>query len=253
MSLRCKGILMNNPRIRDDFSNFVVHLTRHYSGQSARENLISIIENKTIKARNAHCLFKYDITRLNLSVVLQNSFKTVCFTETPLLQIDRLTGDIPGRQVELEPYGLVFNKETLLKKGGNPAIYINGNSHLKNYLLEQFRAHFRDIKSLRRFKQRQRLYHESIIQYYSLVNVISSNHDFTWEREWRFCGDFKFKYIDVVAIIARNPETFSRLCEKRLSKIKLMYFQRLPVISTDWTYEDILDAMSVQIWNNTNW
>ncbi|MBL7188613.1 MAG: hypothetical protein ISS70_20000 [Phycisphaerae bacterium] len=243
---------MNDPRTRDDLSKFVVHLTRRHDGQSARANLLSILDAKLIKARNAHCLFKHDIARLNFTEVLQRSFKTVCFTETPLTQIARLTAEIPGRQIQLEPYGIVFYKDTVLERGGNPAIYINGNSHLRDYLLKQFRQHFSGIRSLLRFKQRERMYHESIIQYYSLVNVISSNHDFTWEREWRFNGNFKFSYIDIVAVIARNPEQFQRLCEERFSGLKLDYIRGLSVISPDWTYEDIVETMSVQIWNNAN-
>lgn len=243
---------MDDPRTRDDLSKFVVHLTRRYNGQSARANLLSILDDKVINARNAHCLFHPDIARLEFTPVLQRRFETVCFTETPLTQIGRLTAKIPGRRIQLEPYGLVFYKKALLERDGNPAIYINGNTHLRDYLLKQFRDHFQGIKSLRRFKEQQRVYHKSIIQYYSLVNVIRPNHDFTWEREWRFNGDFKFKYIDVVAIFARQPNLFQRLRQKQFSGRKLRHLERLPIISADWTYEDIVETMSAQIWNDAS-
>lgn len=244
---------MLHPSSRDDISKFVVHLTRDYQSNSAQANLFSILNDKVIYARNAHCLFKHELNRLGFNKNLLNCFNTVCFTETPLTQIKRLVAPVAGRKIELQPYGLVFHKFTLLERGASPAIYINTNgTQLRGYLLKQFREHFAGTKSIIKFKREQRDYHESIIQYYSLVNIISSNHDFTWEREWRFQGDFKFKYFDLVAIITESPEKFEQLCRNRLNALKRRYITRIPIISPDWSYEDIVEVISAQIWNNAN-
>ena len=242
---------MRDPKHRDDISKFLVHLTRAYDGQSAADNLVSILREKVIHARNAHCLFKHEFSRLRFSSVLSGEFQTVCFTEAPLAQIRQLVGEIPGRQIALQPYGLVFNKNTLLSRGANPATYLNAKgTKLREYLLDRFRDDFDGINQLSRLKQEQQKYYRSIIQYYSLVNIIRDNHDFTWEREWRHRGSFSFRYLDVVAIIARDPDTFEEKCREELSPVKFRYIQMIPIISPYWSYEDIVETMSAKVWNN---
>lgn len=242
---------MEHPSSRDDLSKFLVHLTRDYEGVSANNNLISIIENKVIEARNAHCLFKHDLNSLELSAVLRKQFNTVCFTEAPLPQIKRLIAKVAGRKIQLKAYGLIFDKSILLEKGVSPAIYINAQgTQLRNYLLDDFRSQFGEIKTLKGLRKTKQDYYKAIVQYYALINIISNRHNFTWEREWRLAGDFKFRYIDLVAVIADDPDNFELLCKKRLSKQNYRYIQMLPIISPNWNYEDIVEKMSLKIWNN---
>jgi hypothetical protein len=242
---------MANPRGREDLSKFLVHLTRKFDAQAADDNLISILRERLIHARNVHCLFKHELSRFGFTALLSAEFNTVCFTEAPLMQLRRLTGRIPGRQIALQPYGLVFNKDTLLTQGANPAIYLNAKgTRLREYLLARFRADFHRIRSLKRLKQKQQEYYRSIVQYYSLVNIIRDNHDFTWEREWRKKGSFPFRYIDVVAIIAADPDDFEAKCKRELSAEKFRYIEMLPIISPYWNYEDIVETMSAKVWNN---
>ena len=110
-----EGILADH-RVRDDLSRFLVHLTRNYGDSTAKDNLISILRQKRIEARNAHCLFGPKISKIGFSRVLKKQFNTVCFTETPLNQLRHLTQEIPGRKIELCPYGLVFWKEHMLEE-----------------------------------------------------------------------------------------------------------------------------------------
>lgn len=241
---------MADPADRDDISRFVVHLTRNYKGESPRNNLINILEDRVIEARTAHCLFSPLFKSLQFTKVLKGRFKTVCFTETPLNQIGRLCVLIPGRQIRLQPYGLVFYKSTVLERGGSPAIYINvQGTQIRNYLLKQFREHFKGIRSLRRFAIEQRQHHKQIIQYYSLINIMASHHDFAWEREWRYSGDFKFKYFDIVAIIAHDPDAFTEYCQQSITGPRSRSIRKIPVISPNWSYEQIVDTMSCRIWN----
>ena len=242
---------MKNPKRREDISKFLVHLTRCYEGSDPAENLVSILRSRRMEARNAHCLFKHEPARLGFSPVLTSEFKTTCFTEAPLGQIRRLVGQIPGRQIALEPYGLVFPKDTLLEKGANPAIYLNAKgTKLREYLLARFRSDFESITTLKRFKQEQQDYYRSIIQYYSLMNIISDTHDFMWEREWRYNGHLSFRYMDLTAIIAADPDDFEARCKGSLSNEKFKYIQMVPIISPYWHYEDIVESMSIKVWNN---
>lgn len=240
---------VSDPRTREDLSRFLVHLTRDYE-DDAEDHLLDILKDKTIEARNAHCLFSPLIKSAKFSPVLKKEFNTVCFTETPLPQVSSLLIDLPGRNVKLKPCGLVFWRTELVARGANPAVYINAkgsDNNLRRYLLEQFKEHFRDIKTLKRFKSQQTFFRE-LIHYYSLITLISTNHNFAWEREWRFRGDFTFKYKDVVAVIAEQPKSFMKRCEKELGSGARGYIRRIPCISPYWSYEEILEEMSVLLW-----
>lgn len=242
---------MQHPSSRDDLSKFLIHLTRDYENVSAEDNLISILKVKIIRARNPHCLFMHDLANLGFSPKLQRQFNSVCFTEAPLPQIKRLIAKVAGRQIQLQPYGLIFDKSFLLAKGASPAIYVNAKgTQLRDYLLAEFRKQFAQIKTLKRPKKSQQEYYKSIVQYYSLINIIADNYDFTWEREWRLIGDLRFKYLNLIAIIARSPDTFESLCMQKLPRGKFRYIQMLPIISPEWSYEDIVERMSDKIRNN---
>lgn len=232
-------------RVRRDLSQFLVHLTREYEGSSARANLISILRERTICARTAHCLFKYEFDSLGLSATLKKRFRTVCFTETPLPQIKHLIAKMPRRAINLKPYGLVFDRHALLEKGANPAIYINTEgTKLKQLLLSEFRKRFKNVTTSSEPRDTRFACCEAIFQYYALVNIFSPGHDFTWEREWRLSGNLEFKYREIVAIIAPNPKKFESACKEQLSGSKFEHIKRLPIISSEWSYEDIIDATS---------
>jgi hypothetical protein len=238
-----------NPNKRDDLSKFIVHLTRDYEKSSAEDNLINILNDKIIEARNYHCLFNYDIDKLKFSDILKKKFKTVCFTEIPLNQIQNIVVKIPGRQIKLKPFGLVFWRDNLLSKGANPAIYINGSGKLKKYLLNQFREKFNGINLLKEIRSIDSFYNE-LINYYSMINVIQDNHDFTWEREWRYTGDYEFNYKNIVAIIAEYPDIFLDKCSQKFTRKKMNFIERIPMISPTWNYDEILESFAISIWQN---
>ena len=182
--------------------------------------------------------------------VLKKGFKTVCFTETPLSQIKKLTTKIEGRRIWLRPYGLIFWKENLFNAGASPAIYINSKgTPINKFLLDEFNHIFDGIKTLKKFKKVEAEHFKSIVHYYSLINVVNDEHDFLWEREWRHHGDFSFDYIDIVAIIAEQPESFAKDCKQVLGDEQLEDIEKIPIISPDWTYEEVIEQLAVTIWN----
>ncbi len=233
---------------RSDFSNFIVHLTK---GNKAAKNLINILKQQTIEAKKVHCVFgpKIISKQLGFTSKLRNAFKTVCFTETPIDQIQKLTEEMPERNIKLKPYGLVFSRDYLLEKGANPAFYLNSKgTALKKYLIDQFDYNFSGIKKYKEWKEQEDDFYREIIQYYSLINDMSSRYDFSWEREWRYCGNFKFNYTNLVAIVAEAPKKFHQQCEPEIPDKKKRYFNRTPIISPSWNYEDIISELSNKIW-----
>ena len=239
---------IEDPRSRDDYSRFLVHLTRDYKRETACRNLINILKEKTIYARNPHCLFHWKIRKGRFSDQLKRRFNSVCFTEVPLHQVQHISGNISGRRIKLKPYGLVFWKQELLDKGANPAVYINAKgTDLKKYLIKCFDTDFGNIKTLRSLKKYTE-YYDEIVQYYSLINIISDQHDFAWEREWRYQGDFQFSFLDIAAVVAQKPDDFLRDAEKSMSDDCLEELHRIAIIDPMWSYEQVIEELSVVLW-----
>jgi len=119
---------------------------------------------------------------------------------------------------------------------------------VSNFLLDEFDLIFKRIKTLKKFKKVEANHYKNIVHYYSLINVVKDKHDFLWEREWRHHGDFTFKYIDIVAIIANNPTGFEKLCERELRKTRYNYIKKIPIINPKWTYEELLERFAIRKW-----
>lgn len=241
---------METPANRDDLSRFLVHLTRDYGNRTARSNLVNILKEKAIEARNAHCLVMHKIQNSRFSDVLKRKFNTVCFTETPLTQIKHICKNVEGRKIQLKPYGLIFLKDDLFKGGASPAVYINAKgTSISSFLLDEFDGIFKGIRTFARLKKKEVDHYSNIVHYYSLINVVKDKHDFLWEREWRYHGDFDFRYRDIVAVIAENPASFEKLCKKRLSKSQYKWMEKLLVINPSWTYEELLEELAIRVWD----
>lgn len=106
-----------------DFSPFVVHLTRDDYMLPAKDILHHILTEKRLRACNHFCLFSPKLKESN-DASLENKFKVVCFTETPIDQMEILTYPVKERRIKFDPYGLVFQKRYIKKKGGNPVFYV---------------------------------------------------------------------------------------------------------------------------------
>jgi hypothetical protein len=208
---------------KKDYSPLLVHLTREGEingvAMTARYRLNSILSDKTLKAFNyKYCLF---CSKLNsLSESMQDKFKVVCFTETPLDQIDILLTQVYGRNITFAPYGLVFKKEYIRQMGGNPVFYV-GEDLFSSFWDLYDTATKRDFS-----KQDNKLL--------ALVNKCDETIDFHWEREWRIVGNLEFSPAE---------DIYCGLCPEE----DMLYFESnypgVKFISPTWGINKILDKL----------
>lgn len=161
---------------------------------------------------------------------LRSQFNVACFTEVPLTQLHLLVGDIPGRQIKLEPYGLVFRKEFIVASGGQPAIYINSynnNQWLRESVDELFEKAIVNGNLV-----------SNLWRLLPFINAMHERYDFTWEREWRTREALTFKGSDIVCAIL--PPTGDEDLRNLLARYAVA------VISPGWTYEQIVSELAQQ-------
>lgn len=211
---------------KNDFSPFLVHLTKDSPEIStdgeeftvpAKYVFEWILDEKNLKAFNHFCLFDSDLEKPQ-NVCLRDKFRVVCFTETPIGQIDVLLNKVSGRNFKPEPYGLVFKKEYITESGGNPVFYVSGHLFAPLWWL------YNDAK--------ERSFSEGDNRVLALVNKCDEKIDFHWEREWRIVGNLKFD-LDTI---------YCGLCpEKDISEFE----DRYPVIFIDpyWGINKILNKL----------
>jgi hypothetical protein len=152
-----------------------------------------------------------------------------CFTETPLHQIRHLAKPIQGRSCNLEPYGFVFRKDLLLRRGAQPATYINGYDG-ENDTRRAYDTAFKTGKSTG-FKG-------TTWRMLPYVNAMHPGCDFAWEREWRVVGDFDFELDDLVCAIL--PASYHGPQKLRLNKLGIAF------IDPTWSYERMVEELSEQ-------
>jgi hypothetical protein len=181
--------LITGEELRDkkrDYSPFLVHLTRDceedieefgHVSITAKEILKQILEEQTLRAFEYKCLFNDDINSLSIS--MKDLFRVTCFTETPLDQIDILMRKVYGRDITFSPHGLVFKKEYISQKGGNPVFYAGRG------LFDTLWQLYEDAKN--------RDFSPSAHKFLALVNRCDEKYDFHWEREWRIVGNLEFE------------------------------------------------------------
>lgn len=197
-----------------DYSPLLVHLTRDDELFSAKEVLTQILDQQTLRAYNHFCLFSKSLVESGDSE-LQNQFKVVCFTETPIDQIDILLADVWGRKIKLDSFGLVFKKDYIKKYGGNPVFYIT-----KKIARPLWGIYDDEITN-------------DVSKLLALVTLYDEKMDFHWEREWRIIGDFSFELTQV----------YCDLCPKdNIQEFENSYFP-IKFISPHWGINKILDKL----------
>src|SRR5947209_6069355 len=104
-------------KFRGDIPPFLVHLTRNLDNVTAKERLRSILNQGQLHASERQISdARFGTFTNNMSAAdLKRFFGAVCFTETPLSEVHCLL-EIQYRNVNLEPYGLVFLKQKLIQR-----------------------------------------------------------------------------------------------------------------------------------------
>jgi hypothetical protein len=209
---------------RGDLSNYLVHLTRKYNGRLAVDNIHSILKARTIHARNAHCIFNSNVEQLPYKYA--KHFRAVCFTETPLSELNYVTQEMEGRSIKLSQYGLVFARNIIQKAGGNSVFYLDTRSADGKERCKAVWRFFNQAK-IDKFDD------DSSISILPLINKVGHNIDFSWEREWRIVRSFKFVF----------PDIFLGLCpDGKIDEFESKY-PEIHWISPRWGRDQIIEKL----------
>lgn len=227
---------------RTDLSTFVIHWTKDQDEHQARDNLVSILTDRTIKAFTAmggavHIL-KESLADAELAEALESQ-RVACFTEAPLEHAWSFVCDIQDRAVKLKPYGLAFTKKRAREMGINPVWYLDSTPSGYDWVIKSvwklvedalaapdpFTAH--PVARIAPFVERME--HSEFLR-----------KDFWWEREWRHLGSRSFQLEDVAVVFCPDEEI-----EEFQAMVKdATPGRRLPVISPNWGLERIIADLS---------
>ncbi|MBI2836373.1 MAG: hypothetical protein HYX85_01605 [Chloroflexi bacterium] len=210
---------------KSDYSRFLVHLTRSEELDPsepplripAKDVLETILSEKTLKAFNHYCYFSEALKKEDKGV--QDRFNVVCFTETPIHQVEALLNRVSGRQFMPEPYGLVFEKDYIRQQGGNPVFYVT--KKIARPLWQPL--YLRQVAATQQPP-------DDTCRLLALVTLCETGNDWHWEREWRIVGDLSFSLKDVYCGLC--PEEHIANFEKKYRPIKF--------ISPKWALDTIL-------------
>lgn len=203
---------------RPDLSPYLVHLTRPGHGATARDKLISIVSGGVIEARTPYGIAVAHLDYMGWTdPALKECQKVVCFSETPLANIDGLLNPGIWRRYNFQPYGVVFPRSRMIHIGANMVQYLN-----------QYRGNG--------FEWRVRAYNEMInaavlgadgepdvdqwnespvAKVTPLIESIgewpteyggTKTKEFSFEREWRVVGDFSFHLVHAHGLIVPSGE-----------------------------------------------
>ena len=169
---------------RVDLSSRVTHLTKGDTDDEAFENLISILEEKCIRASKTGSNF------------INGDIPAVCLQKAPLIAIaenlqyeEKLREEDEKQRIRYLGFGIRFHKDFIYQNNGRPVIYDDTNQ-AKEYL------------------------HKSDWWRIVRLDLSDENHmiDWTHEREWRVPGDLLFDYSQC-EIIVPSPVYYHKFVE----------------------------------------
>jgi hypothetical protein len=175
---------------RNDISPFLIHMTKNDGYSSAQEKIGKIFSDGYLeRGKTAISTMRFAAgCDENNDKIINDYLSAISFTETPLNEIHTMF-DLAYRGIDLQPYGLVFIKEKLMKAGVSPVLYLNTYFEkdktkkvvdalwgLKDHSPDQARLLFPLISTFG-----EQFFYDKI-------------EDFIWEREWRYVADQKFQF-----------------------------------------------------------
>ncbi len=187
---------------RSDLSTFVVHLTKDTGGKRAHDNLVSILETRTIEARTPMGW------KARLGAADTDCMRVACFSETPLQHTYTLFQDIASRSVHLSTYGLAFTRADARKRGVNPVWYVSMSwDQYGEWEIARALDTIRDVAATAPggFASSPAA---RILPFCEQMGTWGqySQKEFSWEREWRHLGDFHFAPSEVALVFCPESE-----------------------------------------------
>lgn len=170
---------------RSDISPFLVHLARDFDGRTAEQCLQSIIQERQLQCGNNNVsAVRYGGNTIEMSDEdCRRFFGAICFTETPLSETHCLL-EISARQVQLQPYGLVFLKTRLRDRGVAPVLYLNNALGTQDSVVQSlFSLTAQFPEAAERLLPLVSVFGRKIQP--PRAPVQEGEIDFSWEREWR--------------------------------------------------------------------
>lgn len=247
---------------RSDIASYLTHLTRdYYTGDVkslAKDNLKSILTEEKLYADRSNDSTNISDARYggytsDMGTQEQLTyFSAVCFTETPLEEIHCLL-EIKQRQIDLQPYGLVFRKESLLGKGVCPVLYLNNTTVRANGDISEPHPQDSVIEFLFGIMANPDAPENELEVARKLLPLVSSfgpyikgpqqrqrrkdKKNFLWEREWRL------PYVWSPMNFSRKDDVYVGLCpdgeieefEQEFSEVKFID----PRITLKWYADKI--------------
>lgn len=203
---------MNN---RPDFSNYLIHFTKGVKpcvekdnpatsfakGKSARDRLVSILKQRTIKSSTLPWVKR----------------EAVCFTEC-------IWGSLLAHAKKYSPYGIGFSKEHIFNHGGNPIFYVRPK-----------------LYENQKWNEDVHIFTSPFLPEYSNEKMRSTPNarrvDYTHEREWRIPNELQFEYSDIEFIILKShkdlpfiPSTIRTLIGER----KFIFMENYQMVEKIW-------------------
>lgn len=195
---------------RSDLSTFLVHLTRPFRQSDPRDNLLTILEERMLKARSVYGMGK-KIAEVDATARVTQ--KVVCFTETPLEHVWMMCEEIENRPSGFAPYGLAVTKSWARSRGVNPVWYVDitrGHDWLTTPINELIalavhgRAQ-REQDSMGVSRPQSLTAAESQVARLApfieqMGKPAQTRKEWWWEREWRHVGDLVVPWDELVAV-----------------------------------------------------
>lgn len=203
-------------KTRYDVSPFLVHMTKNCIIEDNHTSAKKVLKDYILRTKQLVAGEKpvsvASFTTKHADIDDRNQYKrffnAVCFTEAPLPEMHCFF-DIQNRAVNFLPYGLVFLKENLKRKGVSPTFYLNNYLDDKSEILNEFCD---CITSNPRAA-------EAILPLLSATGKLikprfgdrphNDDISFYWEREWRFpfaLGNFTIEHSDLFIGLCPHDE-----------------------------------------------
>lgn len=156
-----------------DMSPWLVHFTSGKTGASPYDQMMGILSEGKIEAR------EFGEFRNLAPNGLQ---KVACFSEIPPEYWMRLADH------RKSSHGIGFTKEYIIRKGGNPILYVWPGAFIHSSLSELANEKSRDASS-------------PFWDIAAFIQIQNPRNSWDWEREWRVPKDLQFTPSDVSFLI----------------------------------------------------